>query len=150
MGLAYSEEKRGKVLECLEKSGGNVTNACQACRITTRTFYRWMDEGGEFYDQADDIINRKTELVVTALFDSAIGGNVTAQIFILKNRQPEKWRDVQQIEGKILIDQFDQMDDSQLAEYVKEKQHLLTDGTEEAEIIEESDSQSDNSSSEAG
>ena len=31
--------------------------------------------------------------VTNALFDNATGGNVTAQIFYLKNRQPEKWSD---------------------------------------------------------
>lgn len=32
-------------------------------------------------------------MVENALLKSAIGGNVTAQIFWLKNRKPDKWRD---------------------------------------------------------
>jgi hypothetical protein len=36
--------------------------------------------------------------VTNALFDSATGGNVTAQIFFLKNRQPDKWRDRRETE----------------------------------------------------
>lgn len=31
--------------------------------------------------------------VTNALFDAAISGNVAAQIFFLKNRAPEEWRD---------------------------------------------------------
>ena len=33
--------------------------------------------------------------VENALFKSAVEGNVTAQIFWLKNRRPDKWRDKQ-------------------------------------------------------
>ena len=32
-------------------------------------------------------------MVENALFKNAIEGNVTAQIFWLKNRKPDKWRD---------------------------------------------------------
>lgn len=31
--------------------------------------------------------------VENALFEAAIGGNITAMIFWLKNRRPDKWRD---------------------------------------------------------
>ncbi|MFU1957791.1 DNA-binding protein, partial [Bordetella bronchiseptica] len=31
--------------------------------------------------------------VSSALYDAAVGGNVTAMIFYLKNRSPDSWRD---------------------------------------------------------
>ena len=34
--------------------------------------------------------------IENALFKSALDGNVTAQIFWLKNRRPDKWRDRQE------------------------------------------------------
>ena len=33
------------------------------------------------------------KMVTNALFESAMAGNVAAQIFFLKNRAPEEWRD---------------------------------------------------------
>ena len=38
------------------------------------------------------------ETVTNALMENAKGGNVTAQIFYLKNRQPDKWSDRRQTE----------------------------------------------------
>ena len=35
----------------------------------------------------------------TLLYKNALAGNVTAQIFWLKNRRPAEWRDVQNIEA---------------------------------------------------
>jgi len=39
------------------------------------------------------------ERVVDSLYKNALAGNVTAQIFWLKNRRPSEWRDVQNIEA---------------------------------------------------
>jgi hypothetical protein len=36
--------------------------------------------------------------VESALFQNAMSGNVTAQIFWLKNRKPERWNDKREIE----------------------------------------------------
>ncbi len=37
-------------------------------------------------------------LVETSLFEQALAGNTTASIFWLKNREPERWRDVHKID----------------------------------------------------
>ena len=39
--------------------------------------------------------------VENSLYQNAIAGNVTAEIFWLKNRRPDRWRDVQQIQGEV-------------------------------------------------
>jgi hypothetical protein len=38
--------------------------------------------------------------ITNALFETGSGGNVTAQIFYLKNRAPDKWSDRREITGK--------------------------------------------------
>jgi hypothetical protein len=45
-------------------------------------------------DAADERVER-------SLFQRAIDGDVTAQIFWLKNRRPDRWRDVQRIEAAL-------------------------------------------------
>jgi hypothetical protein len=60
---------------------------------TDRTIRTWKQQHPEFaaaLDQAKEVADAQ---VVGALYSNAIGGNVTAQIFWLKNRQPGKWRD---------------------------------------------------------
>ena len=42
-----------------------------------------------------------------ATYEVYIPGDTTAQIFWLKNRKPEKWRDKQEYEDKTAIDKLD-------------------------------------------
>lgn len=39
--------------------------------------------------------------VTNALFQKAINGNLGAQIFYLKNRDPSNWRDIQNVDSKV-------------------------------------------------
>lgn len=71
--------------------------------ISRTTFYKWKSENSDFADllkRGKDIADREVE---NALFKSATGfvgpdekyypPNTTAQIFWLKNRKHEDWRD---------------------------------------------------------
>lgn len=68
----------------------------QNCSINRQTLYDWKKK----YPDISDTLKKGKEVVdyqvENALFNSAINGNVTAQIFWLKNRRPEKWREKQQ------------------------------------------------------
>lgn len=61
--------------------------------INVRTLYRWKKEE-KLICQA---LKKNKEVadyqVENALFGEALAGNVTAQIFWLKNRRPDRWRD---------------------------------------------------------
>ncbi len=48
--------------------------------------------------RADEARKIADDRVQSALYKSAVGGNVTAMIFWLKNRQPKEWRDRREIE----------------------------------------------------
>ena len=39
--------------------------------------------------------------VEESLYRNALAGNTTAQIFWSKNRRPDRWRDVQQLQGDV-------------------------------------------------
>jgi hypothetical protein len=53
--------------------------------------------------------------ITNALFDSAVKGSVPAQIFYLKNRDPDNWADVQAHNVSVVA----KMSDSQLLDEVK-------------------------------
>lgn len=63
--------------------------------ITLSTFYEWKKKYSDFSEslkKGKEVVDYEVE---NALLSSALEGNTTAQIFWLKNRRPEKWRDKQ-------------------------------------------------------
>lgn len=67
-------------------------------QINPATLYDW----GKKYPEISNALKKGKEVVdfevENALFKNAINGDTTAQIFWLKNRRPDKWRDKQNIE----------------------------------------------------
>jgi hypothetical protein len=76
--------------------------------IGERTLYEWKEK----YPQISQSLKKGKEVVdyqvENALLSSALEGNTTAQIFWLKNRRPDKWRDKQKEEtDKTALDKLD-------------------------------------------
>lgn len=72
--------------------------------INRDTLYRWKKEHPDISDalkKGKEVVDFEVE---NALFKNAINGDTTAQIFWLKNRRPDKWRDKQNIELSKPID----------------------------------------------
>lgn len=61
--------------------------------------------------------------VVNALYKNAIEGNVTAQIFWLKNRISDKWREKQEVSHELNVpaDKVEIVDNEDLEKYLYEK-----------------------------
>lgn len=74
--------------------------------IALSTFYEYKNKYLEFSDalkRGKEVVDYEVE---NALLKSAINGNVTAQIFWLKNRKPKEWkdkRDIDILEGAISL-----------------------------------------------
>lgn len=66
--------------------------------ISRKTLSEWKNK----YSDISDTLKRGKEVVdyevENALLQSALDGNVTAQIFWLKNRKPTQWKDKQETE----------------------------------------------------
>lgn len=61
--------------------------------IATGTLYEWKKKFPEISDAlktGKEVVDYQVE---NALLDKALDGDTTAQIFWLKNRRPDKWRD---------------------------------------------------------
>lgn len=66
--------------------------------ISKQTFYDWLKKYPDLSDslkENKDVVDRKVE---NALLKNALNGNVTAQIFWLKNRKPNEWREKRETE----------------------------------------------------
>lgn len=65
--------------------------------VSRTTFYKWQKEHEDFANaikQGKEVVDFMVE---NALFKNAMGGNVAAQIFWLKNRKPDKWKEHQEL-----------------------------------------------------
>lgn len=63
------------------------------CGITPATLYNWKNKHVEIFDalkKGKEVVDYEVE---NALLAKALSGDVTAQIYWLKNRKPKQWRD---------------------------------------------------------
>lgn len=80
-------------VETFAAQGLTVEQIASCIGISRSTLYERM---GSESDVSDAIKRGRAKGIATisnALFQSGKGGNVTAQIFYLKNRQPDEWKD---------------------------------------------------------
>lgn len=67
--------------------------------VAPKTFYDWLKRYSNLCNslkENKDVVDRKVE---NALLKNALNGNVTAQIFWLKNRKPNEWREKREAEA---------------------------------------------------
>jgi hypothetical protein len=81
------------LLEGWARDGLTDEQLAEQCRISVSTLYAWKNS----YPEISEALKRGKEVVdyqvEKALLQKALCGDVTAQIFWLKNRKPDKWRD---------------------------------------------------------
>lgn len=81
------------LLEGWARDGLTDEQISNNCKITATTLYEWkkrFPEISEALKKGKEVVDFDVE---NALLNKALGGDTTAQIFWLKNRRPEKWRD---------------------------------------------------------
>ncbi|MBQ7227747.1 MAG: hypothetical protein IJX05_05050 [Clostridia bacterium] len=61
--------------------------------ISKNAFYEYKRKYNDFYDSLKENRDYVDGQVENALLQSALKGNITAQIFWLKNRRPKTWRE---------------------------------------------------------
>ncbi|MCD8147511.1 MAG: helix-turn-helix domain-containing protein [Clostridiales bacterium] len=81
------------LLEGWARDGLTDEQIAKNCGCNVRTLYEWKER----YPQISQALKKGKEVVdyqvENALLGAALEGNTTAQIFWLKNRRPDKWRD---------------------------------------------------------
>lgn len=79
-------------------AGWGQDDIARSLALHRQTISAAVNHDSEFSKLAKQAIDTRDAKVESALLAAAEAGNVTAQIFWLKNRQPGKWRDVQRQE----------------------------------------------------
>lgn len=81
------------LLEGWARDGLKDEQIAERIGISVGTLYEWKKKYKEFSDalkKGKEVVDFKVE---NALLKNALCGDTTAQIFWLKNRRPDKWRD---------------------------------------------------------
>ena len=104
----WLKEENLLLLEGWARDGLTDEQIAKNIGITVSTFYEWKKK----YSEISESLKKGKEVVdyavENALLSSALEGNTTAQIFWLKNRRPDKWRDKQKEEtDKTALDKLD-------------------------------------------
>jgi hypothetical protein len=73
--------------------GNTISLACEKAGIVPSTFWLWRKKFPRIANLTDGIIASRIQVVEDSLFESCVNGNVTAMIFFLTNRCPERWAD---------------------------------------------------------
>ncbi|MFR2132353.1 helix-turn-helix domain-containing protein [Ruminococcus sp.] len=104
----WLKEENLLLLEGWARDGLTDEQITKNIGITVSTFYDWKKKYSEISEslkKGKEVVDYEVE---NALLSSALGGNTTAQIFWLKNRRPDKWRDKQKEEtDKTALDKLD-------------------------------------------
>jgi DNA-binding XRE family transcriptional regulator len=87
-----------KKIESLAAQGLTKTQIAQAIGIHRATLSKKKSENHEIDDAIKRGEAKGLATITNALFQSAREGNITAQIFYLKNRAPDEWKDRHHIE----------------------------------------------------
>ena len=95
MGKSKFEEIKEKfpLIEGWAKDGLTDEHISKNLGISKVTFYKYKascSELNELLKRSKEVVDYEVE---NALYKSAMSGNVSAMIFWLKNRRPDKWRD---------------------------------------------------------
>ena len=75
------------------RNGATDEEVAQRLGISRSTFCEYKNGFSEFSDTLKETKEIVDSQVENALLQNALKGNITAQIFWLKNRRPDKWRE---------------------------------------------------------
>ena len=94
-----------QLLEEWSTQGLYIKDIAAKMGISVSTVYDWMNKNPEIAAAIKKGRDKSIDMVENALFKSAINGNVTAMIFYLKNRAPERYKD--RVDKNINTDNMD-------------------------------------------
>ena len=85
-------------VEAKARKGLSMDQIADVLGINYRTLYKHKKANREFGEAIKRGQSKGIDAVTNALFKSAIGGSIAAQIFFLKNRDMDAWKDRQYID----------------------------------------------------
>ena len=113
--IQITEEKiqRAGKLVRLRLSNDQIAECLDMSRSS---FYKYMQKNADFRDSLERGRSKAVMEISNALYESARAGNVKAQIYFLRCRDPQNWNVSKRVELDV---DFKKMSDSQLVEALR-------------------------------
>lgn len=89
----WEQPDKLKEIEEWAGQGKRLADVASKMGIGRSTLFRWRERSEAIRDALKKGDDNAVETAEQTLFDLAIGGNIAALIFYLKNKRPNKWRD---------------------------------------------------------
>lgn len=96
----WEKEENLQKLKMWAEKGLTMEEIADHVGVRKMTLYNWCEKSAIIDKTLTDARNQAISEVEGALFKAAINGNITAQIFYLKNRRPDRWKDRYDNENK--------------------------------------------------
>ena len=125
------------LMEGYARDGATDKQIAEAFGISHNTLINMKNDHGDVSEalrKGKEIVDYAVE---NALLRKALGGDTTAIMFWLKNRKPNQWRDLKEVNAN-LKDGFVNLDLSGIVAKVGEKNHLELESSNDASTREES------------
>ena len=110
-------------MEGYARDGATEKQIAEALGISQNTLINMKNQYGDVSEalrKGKEIVDYAVE---NALLRKALSGDTSAMLFWLKNRRPDKWRDLKEVNAN-LQDGFVNLDLSGIVAKVNEKNHL--------------------------
>ena len=114
----WLEEDKLILLEGWARDGLTNEQIANNIGINAKTLYEWKNKESKISNvlkRAREVVDYEVE---NALLKSALEGNVTAQIFWLKNRKKEQWREKQEYNNDEELSKLDKLLEEQKNAYM--------------------------------
>ena len=113
MAKSKWEEVKNKLtlVEGWARDGLTNEQIAENLNIGKTTFYKLLKEYPELSEhlkKGKEVVDYEVE---NALLKNALSGNITAQIFWLKNRKPKQWKDKVEVEDESNKETLDKLDE---------------------------------------
>lgn len=96
-----TENKKEKMLDALQKNGGNVKAATEAVGIHRCTHYDWLENDADYKQAVEDIAEGCLDIAENVLQTAIKNGDMTATIFYLKTKGKKRgYNEKIEYEGK--------------------------------------------------
>lgn len=100
---ATQEHKKKALLRALAQCLGNVSDACREANVSRSTFYKYLDEDGDFRAQVEqvstDSLEAALDIAESQLVQAMKEGKLTAILFFLRSKGHRRGYTQNQSEG---------------------------------------------------
>lgn len=114
----WLEEDKLTLLQGWARDGLTNEQIASNIGINVKTLYDWKNKESNIRNALKEGREVVDFLVENALLKSALEGNVTAQIFWLKNRKKEQWREKQEYSNDNELQKLDKLLEEQKNAYM--------------------------------